>query len=209
MQLHKDEIERLERSYRLNLINSISGIKPANLIGTRSSEGKDNVAIFSSVVHLGSSPAQLAFIMRPQTEIPRDTYPNIMETGFYTINHVAEAFIEKAHYTSAKLERGDSEFERMKLEKEFIADFHAPFVKESAVKIGMKHEASIPLPNGCIFVIGSVEMIVFPDYTVNELGQLNLEKYLGVGISGLNTYYGLNKLDSFPYVREDEIPDFE
>lgn len=209
MQLQKEEIERLERTYKLNLINSISGIKPANLIGTRSSSGKDNVAIFSSVVHLGSSPAQLAFIMRPQTEIPRDTYPNIMETGFYTINHVSKAFIKKAHYTSAKLEKGASEFERMKLDKEFIGDFQAPFVKDSVVKIGMKHVESIPLPNGCIFVIGSVEMLVFPDSTINDLGQLDLEGYSGVGISGLNTYYGLNKLDSFPYVREDEIPDFE
>jgi len=209
MNLHKEEIERLERTYKLNLINSISGIKPANLIGTRSSSDMDNVAIFSSVVHLGSSPAQLAFIMRPQSEIPRDTYPNILETGFYTINHVSESFIEKAHYTSAKLERGESEFDRMKLEKEFIGGFHAPFVKDSPVKIGMKHMESIPLPNGCIFVIGSVEMLVLPDHSINDMGQVNLQGYSGVGISGLNTYYGLNKLDSFPYVREDEIPDFK
>ncbi|WP_425637999.1 flavin reductase family protein [Algoriphagus yeomjeoni] len=209
MQLQKEEIERLERTYRLNLINSISGIKPANLIGTKSPTNKENVAIFSSVVHLGSSPAQLAFIMRPQTDIPRDTYPNIMETGFYTINHVSEAFIQKAHYTSAKLEKGESEFERMQLEAEYIGDFHAPFVKESSVKIGMKHVESIPLPNGCIFVIGSVEMIICPDDTINDLGQLDLEGYSGVGISGLNTYYGLKKLDSFPYVRENEIPEFK
>lgn len=208
MQLHKEDLENLERKYKLNLINSISGIKPANLIGTKSEEGKENVAIFSSVVHLGSSPAQLAFIMRPQTEIPRDTYPNIMETGFYTINHVSASLVEKAHYTSAKLERGESEFERMKLEQQYIGDFHAPFVKASAVKIGMKHVESIPLPNGCIFVIGSVELVVFPDHSVNELGQLDLEAYDGIGISGLNTYYELKKQASFPYVREDELPDF-
>jgi flavin reductase (DIM6/NTAB) family NADH-FMN oxidoreductase RutF len=209
MQLHKEEIESLERKYRLNLINSISGIKPANLIGTKSVDHRENVAIFSSVVHLGSSPAQLGFIMRPQTEVPRDTYPNIMETGFYTINHVSASFIKKAHFTSAKLEKGDSEFDRMKLEKEYVGEFHAPFVKDSPVKIGMKHQESIPLPNGCIFVIGSVEMLVLPDQVVNELGQLNLEGYAGVGISGLNTYYGLNMLETFPYVREDQIPEFE
>jgi flavin reductase (DIM6/NTAB) family NADH-FMN oxidoreductase RutF len=209
MQLHKEEIESLERKYRLNLINSISGIKPANLIGTKSVDHRENVAIFSSVVHLGSSPAQLGFIMRPQTEVPRDTYPNIMETGFYTINHVSASFIKKAHFTSAKLEKGDSEFDRMKLEKEYVGEFHAPFVKDSPVKIGMKHQESIPLPNGCIFVIGSVEMLVLPDQVVNELGQLNLEGYAGVGISGLNTYYGLNMLETFPYVREDQIPKFE
>ncbi|UZD22847.1 flavin reductase [Algoriphagus halophytocola] len=209
MRLSKKEIEQLDRKFRLNLINSISGIKPANLIATKSRENHENVAIFSSVVHLGSSPAQLGFIMRPQTEIPRDTYPNILETGYYTINHISDSFIEKAHFTSAKLKKGESEFERMKLEPEYLAGFFAPFVQESPVKIGMKHQESIPLPNGCIFVIGSVEVIHMADHIINELGQLELQTYSGVGISGLNTYYGLNKLASFPYVREDQIPDFE
>ncbi|SIN69415.1 flavin reductase family protein [Algoriphagus halophilus] len=209
MQLTKEELDQMDRKYRLNLINSISGIKPANLIGTKSVDDQENVAIFSSVVHLGSSPAQLGFIMRPQTEIPRDTYPNIMETGYYTINHISESFIKKAHFTSAKLGRGESEFDRMKLQQEYIGDFFAPFVKESPVKIGMKHLESIPLPNGCIFVIGLVELIVMPDEIINSLGQMDLSSYMGVGISGLNTYYGLNMLDSFPYVRENEIPEFE
>jgi flavin reductase (DIM6/NTAB) family NADH-FMN oxidoreductase RutF len=209
MQLEKSEIENLDRKYKLNLINSISGIKPANLIGTRSSDGRENVAIFSSVIHLGSNPAQLGFIMRPQIEAQSDTYLNINETGYYTINHVSEDFVQKAHYTSAKLGRDESEFERMKLQKEIIGDFQAPFVKESAVKIGMKHMQSIPLPNDCILIIGTVELLVFPDEAINKLGQMNLEAYDLVGISGLNTYYGLKKLDSFPYVRSHEIPDFE
>lgn len=209
MLLNKQEIENFDRKYKLNLINSISGIKPANLIATQSKEGKNNVAVFSSVVHLGSSPAQLGFIMRPQDNNPRDTYANIMDTKFYTINHISESFIKKAHYTSAKLERGVSEFEKINIDKEFINDFYAPFVKESHVKIGMKHLQNIPLPNGCIFIIGEVEMVVFPENTINELGQLNLESYNCTGISGLNTYYSLNKLETFPYVRVDEIPDFE
>ncbi|MDA7803857.1 flavin reductase family protein [Crocinitomix sp.] len=208
MQLKREEIEQLDRKYRLNLINSISGIKPANLVGTRSLNKEDNVAIFSSVVHLGSNPAQLGLIMRPQSDIPRDTFLNIEESGYYTINHIAATFIKKAHYTSAKLNRGESEFERMKIEKEFIADFHAPFVKESSIKMGMKHMESIPLPNGCSFVIGSVELLVLPDEIINELGQLDLEAAMGVGISGLNTYYGMTKIDHFPYVRATEIPEF-
>ena len=210
MLLKKDEIDALERKYKLNLINSISGIKPANLIGTRSTDQQDNAAIFSSVVHLGSNPAQIGFIMRPQTEESSgNTYPNILATGYYTINHVSESFIKKAHYTSAKLEKDNSEFDRMKLKRVFLGDFHAPFVEGSAVKIGMKHMTSIPLPNDCIFVIGTVELIAFPDDSINELGQLDLASYSCAGISGLNTYYGINKLDSFPYVRDHEIPDFE
>lgn len=209
MKLGKDEIDNLDRIYRLNLINSISGVKPANLIGTRSMDGHDNVGIFSSVVHLGSNPALLGFVIRPQSDPETDTYANIHKTKYYTINHVSESFIKKAHYTSAKLEKGASEFDRMALSKEFNDDFYAPFVKESAVKLGMKHYESILLPNDCTFIIGTVEMIIVPDKSINSEGQLDLSSYKGTGISGLNTYYGLKKLDSFPYVRSSEIPDFK
>ena len=42
----KDDLHTLDRKFRLNLINSITGIKPANLVGTRSKHNKDNIAIF-------------------------------------------------------------------------------------------------------------------------------------------------------------------
>ena len=208
MLLRKKDIQDLERKYRLNLINSISGIKPANLVGSRSLMKIDNLAIFSSVVHLGSDPALLGLVMRPQTSTIKDTYSNIMDTGFYTINHVSESFIRKAHYTSAKLKMDQSEFERMNIEKEFIDDFYAPFVKASAVKIGLKYIESLSLSNDCIFVTGEVSILKFPDQSCNEKGQLDLSSYNCVGISGLNTYYSVSKLDSFPYVRLNEIPDF-
>ena len=209
MQLEKDKLAELERHYKLNLINSISGIKPANLVGTVSKDGQENVAIFSSVVHIGSNPPQLGIIFRPHEEIPRDTYRNILETGYYTINHVTTSIIKKAHYTSAKLKPDESEFERMKLSSEKIADFYSPFVGECSIKMGMKYVESVPLSNGCVFVIGTVELLVVPDEAVNELGQIDLEISESAGISGLNTYYDFVKKDSFPYVRSNEIPNFE
>lgn len=208
MQYTKDDIENLERKYRLNLINSISGVKPANLIGTKSKDGQENLAIFSSVVHLGSNPAQLGFVTRPQTDEVKDTYANIQETGFYTINHVGESFVKKAHYTSAKLKHEESEFERMQIDKVYLNDFHAPFVKESQVKMGMKLTHQIPLPNDCIFMIGEVVLLDVAEKITNKKGQIDLAAAKATGISGLNTYYALNKIDNFPYVRANEIPDF-
>lgn len=208
MRLTKDNINNLERKFRLNLINSITGAKPANLIGTRSIGNENNLAIFSSVVHLGSNPAQIGLVMRPQPSELKDTYSNIKETGVYTINHVSDNFIKKAHYTSAKLDKGNSEFEVMNLKPLFVEDFFAPFVEESHVRIGMKYLQSFELPNGCIFVVGEVELLDFPDEAVNENGQINLEQYNAVAISGLNSYYALEHIATFPYVRVNEIPDF-
>lgn len=92
------DISALQHLYKINLINSCSGYKSANLIGTKSANSISNVAIFSSVIHLGSEPALLGFILRPTT-VARNTYENIKETGVYTINHVHQAIIEEAHHT--------------------------------------------------------------------------------------------------------------
>lgn len=208
MIIEENNIRDLDRKYKINLINSITGIKPANLIGTSSKDKQDNLAIFSSVVHLGSYPAQIGMISRPHFDNPKDTYTNILETGYYTINHISKSFIKKAHYTSAKLEKTISEFDEMKLTREFIKDFKAPFVKESFVKTGMRYLESIPLPNKCILIIGEIVLIDVADELINEKGQLELDKYNAVGIGGLNNYYALEKIANFPYVRLNEIPDF-
>ena len=40
MHLNEEQIEELEKIYRINLINSCSGYKYANLIGTISKQGE-------------------------------------------------------------------------------------------------------------------------------------------------------------------------
>lgn len=209
MHLTKEEIKGLEKRKRLNIINSITGIKPANLIGTVSEDNVANVAIFSSIVHLGSNPALLGFIVRPTGEVPRNTYENILANGRYTINHVHESFVKNAHYTSAKFDREISEFDKCGLTDEYLHDFKAPFVKESTIKIGMKYCESIPIErNGTILVIGEVEHLILPDEAVSDKGYIDLEAADVAGISGLNTYYSLEKIASFPYVRIEEVPEF-
>ena len=193
----------------MNIINSVTGIKPANLIGTISDTGQENLAIFSSVVHLGSDPALLGFITRPTGEVHRHTYENLKENGFYTINQVPIPIIKNAHYTSAKLDREESEFKRMNLTPSYRDDFKAPFVEESRLKIGMKFEDENPIKlNGTIMIIGSIEYLEIDDRAVNDLGYIDLEQLNTAGISGLNSYYELKYLESFPYVRTNEIPDF-
>ncbi len=210
MHLTQEDIQNTPKIKRLNIINSISGIKPANLIGTQSADGLKNLAIFSSVVHLGSNPALLGFIVRPQGEVPRNTYENILETGYYTINHVHESFIEKAHYTSAKFEREISEFDECGLTPNYLDDFRAPYVKESVLKMGMKHVQSIPIElNGTILVIGEIKHLYLPDDAVTTEGYVDLDAIKTAGIGGLNTYYALNKMDQFPFARLDELPNFK
>jgi flavin reductase (DIM6/NTAB) family NADH-FMN oxidoreductase RutF len=206
MHFTREDIQSLSKVYRLNLINSISGYKPANLIGTVDKDGILNLAINSSVVHMGSNPALLGFIMRP-TSVPRHTLSNIRETGFYTINHVHLGFTEKAHYTSAKFPKEVSEFEEAGLTPEFLDNFKPPYVRESEIKIGLRlmEEIDIEL-NGTVLVIGQVEHIYLPDETVEDNGIVDLNLVEDVCISGLNTYHSVVKTAEYAYARPGEFP---
>ena len=57
----KEKIGNLDKIYRLNLINSCTGYKSANLLGTVDNQGNTNVAVFSSITHLGSNPAMIGY----------------------------------------------------------------------------------------------------------------------------------------------------
>ena len=98
MYFSNEDIKNLPRIKRLNLINSVTGVKPANLIGTRSNVNS-NLAIISSIVHLSTNPPLLSFMLRPDHKVRRHTYENIKSEGFFTINNITDNFIEQAHYT--------------------------------------------------------------------------------------------------------------
>lgn len=204
MHITPQSLSEMNRIDRLNLINSLSGIKPANLIGTVNENGTENLAIFSSVVHLGSNPALFGFILRPRGEVRRHTHENILSTEVYTINFVHTSFVKQAHFTSIKAKSNESEFALSGLTPEYIEPFRAPFVQESTVKLGMKLVEEIPIKsNGTSLIIGQVEHILIPEPVVLNGGQIDLGALEIAGISGLNTYYSLTKIAHLPYVRDE------
>jgi len=174
--------------YKINLINSCSGYKSANLIGTKSKNGISNVAIFSSVTHIGSSPALLGFFLRPTTVI-RNSYENIKETGFFTINHVHEAILQDAHHTSAKYDKSLSEFDFTLLEEEYKGDYLVPFVKEAPVQIAMTYVEEYPInANDTILLIGEIKDLYIADDLLEADGFVNLSKANVASINGLDGY---------------------
>lgn len=182
------DIFNLDKIFRINLINSCSGFKSANLLGSVSIDGVPNVAVFSSVTHLGSSPPTLGFILRPTT-VPRDTYKNMKEFGVFTINHIWEDVIEDAHHTSAKYPEGISEFDMTDLEAEFKGKFNAPFVKNAPVQMSMKFIEEIFVPsNNVMLIVAQIEELYVKDELLQEDGLINLSKGNIATINGLDTY---------------------
>ena len=183
-----NDINSLEHLYKINLINSCAGYKSANLIGTKSTDDKTNLAIFSSVIHLGSSPPLLGFILRPTT-VPRNTYENIMETGYFTINHIYEKILKDAHHTSAKYDRNISEFDVTGLETDYKDNFFAPFVKNSPLQLAMKYiEEYNIISNGTKLVIGEIQGLYIKKELLEDDGFINLSKGAIAAINGLNGY---------------------
>lgn len=203
--ISRDTISQMEKIERLNLINSCTGYKSASLLGTKSLDGKTNVAIFSSVTHLGSNPAMIGFIMRPTT-VPRDTYKNIKETGYFTINHITADMISDAHHTSANYELGTSEFDKTNLEEEYKATIDVPFVKGSPVQLYCKYLNEYHIKeNDTIHVIASIEHLFFEEELEHKDGWLQLDKGNIVAINGLDGYCLPKLIDRYQYARK-EIP---
>ncbi len=201
----QNEIAQLEHLYKINLINSCSGFKSANLIGSKSMDGISNVAVFSSVTHFGSSPAILGFLMRP-TSVPRNTYSNIRETGSYTINHIHSEIIEDAHHTSAKYDKKISEFDMTKLREEYKEHYDAPFVKGAPVQIGMRYLEEYKIrANGTIMLIGEVMDIFIKDDLLRPDGFVDLSKGNVAAINGLDGYVVPDLPKRMPYQRPKKI----
>ena len=200
--ISKENFSTWNKIPKINLINSCMGYKSANLIGTRSKDGSTNLAIFSSVTHLGSDPALLGFIVRP-TSVPRHTYANIKETEYFTVNSITETMIEEAHHTSANYAKEISEFDKAGLSKEYLDTVAVPFVGESPLKLLCKYvnESEIK-ENGTIQIIASIEKIYVDELLLQDDGFIQLDLGKVVSINGLDGYAKTELVSRLPYARQ-------
>jgi flavin reductase (DIM6/NTAB) family NADH-FMN oxidoreductase RutF len=197
----RDIISQMEKIERLNIINSCTGYKSANLIATLSENGSSNVAVFSSITHLGSNPGLLGFIVRPTT-VPRDTYSNIKSKGFFTVNHITLDMISDAHHTSANYDVGISEFDKTNLTEEYKEDLEIPFVKGSPIQLYCKYMNEYYIKeNDTIHIIASIEHIFYNENMEHKDGWLQLDKGNVVAINGLDGYCLPKLMDRFEYAR--------
>lgn len=201
MKIPNENILAFEKLYRTNFVNSLSGFKSANLIGTISKEGKTNLAIFSSVIHVGANPPLMGLLMRP-VSVERHTYNNIKEIDYFTINHINKDIFKQAHQTSARYEKDISEFDACGLTPEFTETIKAPYVKESKIKIGLKFvEEQEIKSNGTVFMVGEIVEVILPDDFVLSDGFIDVEKAGTIAISSLDSYHETKKIARLSYAK--------
>lgn len=198
------DISALKTRYKAHMINAITGYKSANLLATKSNAGHENVAVFNSVIHLGSSPPLLGFVLRPTT-VPRHTFENLKTTGVFTVNAITQDTIAAAHHTSAKYPEGVSEFAFADFEAEYKKDFIAPYVSGSPIQIGCRYKNHYHIKeNDTLLVIGEMEHLYVEEKMISEDGWVQLDKANVVAVNGLEGYALPKLLERFPYARPKE-----
>lgn len=198
-------IESMAKLPRLNLINSVTGYKSANLIGTISSENILNVAIISSVTHLGSNPPLLGFMIRPMPTAPKDTYKNIKDNEYFTVNSITKTMIADAHHTSANYQPEISEFDKTNLEPEFLDNLKVPFVKGSPVRLLCKYLNEYEIvENGCIHLIASIQKIFVEDELLQDEFSVRLDLGEIVTVNGVDGYALPKLVDRLNYAHPDQ-----
>ena len=198
------EIKKYESRYRARLINSLSGAKSANLIGTKSLSNQENLCVVSSCFHLGADPALMGVIFRPAV-VERHTFENIMETKYFSINHINSSIVKQAHQTSARYPREVSEFNATELNPEYIDEFNAPFVRESLLQIGLELRESQHLSiNKTELVIGEIKFVRVPEDFIQPDGFIDLFAANSQAVTGLDCYHSLNQGERLSYAKPDQ-----
>ncbi|WP_053980504.1 flavin reductase family protein [Marinagarivorans algicola] len=195
------QIQAMDKRFRTQFINSVVGYKGVHLVGTESNQGQRNLSIVSSVCHLGSNPPLLSLIIRPAS-VPRHTLQNIMDTGFYTLNHITQDTFKQAHQSSARYDANISEFEAVGLEHSYHSGFLAPFVSRSPLQIGMALEEVIHLKcNNTQMVIGRIQHVNVKESAIGDDGYIDIDQLGSLCVSGLDSYHSAQQIARLPYAK--------
>lgn len=205
MRFDSQSIASLPQRYRANLINSLPGYKPAVLVGSADQTRATNLAMISSAFHLGSHPPLIGLIIRPDSaEGPHHTLSNILDTGCYTLNSVDEQLIPRAHQTSARFGREQSEFDFCGIDALWQENFNAPFVRDAAIQIGCELRQHQYLDiNRTHLVIGEIVALEIEDRAIRDDGSVDLVALGMTCVTGLDSYHCVKEGTRFAYAKPD------
>ncbi|GCD79240.1 flavin reductase family protein [Schleiferia thermophila] len=185
-----DLLAGADKYFKINLFNTVSGIRSVWMIGTADSRGRKNLGLFNSVVHIGANPPLLGVVFRPES-VRRHTLENIRSTGFFTFNSINQAILDLAHKTSLKYSDQEDEFDILGFTPFYFPNHTTPAVEDSPLKILLKRkEEHLIEANKTVFVVGEIiNLAVDNSSAVDENGCIRHDLLNHAAISGLNDYY--------------------
>ena len=207
--IDEQALHSLDKRQRVSLVNSLPGFKPVVLVGSVNEDNCTNLCVINSCFHVGADPALMGMIIRPAPEgTQRHTLENILATKTYSVNAVTRDMAQRAHHTSARFGRDQSEFDACGFTEHWQEGFTAPFVSESPLQLGLTLAEHLPLTiNGTHLIIGSLEQIHLSVHSQRDDGTLDLQSMDIVAGVGLDAYHSVGTGQRFTYAKPDRPPE--
>lgn len=207
--IDEQALHSLDKRQRVSLINSLPGFKPVVLVGSVNEDNCTNLCVINSCFHVGADPALMGMIIRPAPEgTERHTLENILATKTYSVNAVTRDMAQRAHHTSARFGRDQSEFDTCGFTEHWQEGFTAPFVSESPLQLGLTLAEHLPLTiNGTHLIIGSLEQIHLSVHSQRDDGTLDLQSMDIVAGVGIDAYHSVGTGQRFTYAKPDRPPE--
>ncbi|MFC6989438.1 flavin reductase family protein [Haloplanus sp. GCM10025708] len=172
---------------RARIVKSAVSPRPIAWISTRSVDGVDNLAPYSSYNYVSSSEPVVLFNSPNEDHGGlKDTARNAVETGEFAVNVVTEELLERMDRTSASAPPGESEFDLADVDRAECERIDAPRVAAAVVTMECSFFDSMRIHDRLV-VFGEVEHFHVSDDVLTE-GKIDMRKMPTVGRLG-GPYY--------------------
>ena len=197
------ELARLSPRDRYKLLAGFIVPRPIALVSTRSVDGVDNLAPFSSFNYLGEDPPVVVLGLQSRRDgTMKDTTRNIHDTGEFVVNFVEEATVEKQNICAVDFPPEVDEAEITGLTLEPSIAVKPKRVRESPAAMECRRLVALELGPERVVCIGQVLWVHARDGLVDpETHYVDEELYRPVGRIYGSLYVRLN--DQFPVPRVD------
>ena len=205
-------VEELTGRQGYRLLTSLIVPRPIGWLGTRSRDGRPNLAPFSyfnglsaSAMLVGASIGQRRASEPGGSRVWKDTLLNIRETESFSVNIVTERHLEAMVRTSGEWPRGTSEFEEAGLEAGECERVDAPFVAGAVAVLECELFRVVELDAPNALVIGRVQAVRLSEAlsVEDETMHVSVESLRPVGRLGLDQYTLLGEIRRIPRPRVD------
>tara|TARA_Y100000385_G_scaffold50945_1_gene47739 strand:- start:4075 stop:4686 length:612 start_codon:yes stop_codon:yes gene_type:complete len=186
--------------FRAQFFNSLGGIKTAGLLSTFNTNGKANSAVFSQIIHIGSSPPTWGFLFRPPTK-GHQTYDNILRNPYFNFC-LATSFIsaKELHQTSANYNENVSELDSLNIKWKNHRKYHVPLLLNGDFQLIFRHTKSHTMSNQTVLLEAEI-IHVSSSLDPDDNGFIDLTQKVLLSSQGTSAYSKADKVEKFPYAK--------
>lgn len=189
------DCSELTERERARIVKSAVTPRPIAWISTRSVDGVDNLAPFSSYNYVSSNnPVVLFNTPNEDHGGLKDTARNAVETGEFAINVVTANAIERMDDTAASRPSDESEFEFADVSKAACRTISAPRVADAPITMECTFYDSLEIHDR-LTIFGEVQHFHVADEVTTD-GKIDMSKLPTVGRLG-GPYYTVSEPAAF------------